>query len=79
MIIYEVSYIDDKNLPLDDLDLEIRRQYFSNKVKAKSFIAKTKRGNKEQSKLYAFKIHRHEVGNSKEDVLNFLNRGKDIG
>ena len=78
MIIYEVSYIDDKNLPLDDLDFEIRRAYFSNKVKAKSFIAKAKRKRNENSKQYGFKILKHNVENSKEDVLNFLNRRNDI-
>ena len=74
MIIYEVSYIDDNGLLLEKLDLEIRRVYFSNKVKAKSFVAKTKRATKKTDRLYAFKIVRHEVDNSKEDVLEFLNR-----
>ena len=76
MILYEVSYIDDNGLSLEKLDLEIRRVYFSNKVKAKSFVAKTRRSNKETDRLYDFTISRHEIGNSKEDVLEFLNRNK---
>ena len=74
MIIYEVSYIDDKQLPLKDIDLEIKSVYFSNAVKAKSFIAKSRKLNREESKQYAFTLRRFEIKNSKQDILNFLNK-----
>jgi len=73
MIVYEVSFIDKNDVgdsfypPISSLKT-IVRLYFSNKVKAKSFVAKNKKH------IRDVKIVKHDVVNSKIGVLKFLNR-----
>ena len=66
MIIYEVSFIDNKELSV--LNGLRESAYFSNNVKAKSFASKNK------SHIRGVIIIRHEISNSKTSVLKFLNR-----
>ena len=73
MIIYEVSFIDKNDVgltfypPVSSLKT-IVQLYFSNKVKAKSFVAQNKKHIKD------VEIIKHDVNNSKTSVLKFLNR-----
>ena len=72
MIIYEVIFREITEQKVFGSVVKTRGQqesaYFSNKVKAKSFVAKNK------SDLMSVDIIRHEFAGSKTGVLKFLNR-----
>ena len=72
MIIYEVQYTDGILITTKNKSISKSKLYFSNKVKAKSFIAQNKK------KLMDLEIKKHIVDNSKIGVLNFINRNNTI-
>ena len=66
MIIYEVVYVEKEDWKV--LNGIRDYAYFSNGVKARSFVSKKKKD------IKIGYVKKHDIPNSKTSVLNFLNR-----